>query len=158
MSVPRGPGWHPFSQARASRSGNDGPIHAVGWRVVVTHPGGGSKRVTLTDREATSALDTVAAGAEVEILAWHPSAKGTRYRVRSTDGGVEGWVGAASLKSRPRPPSSAGTGTAAPSAHVKIPVRGPKDAAPQIRTPPFAPRVATKVVRRAPTSVKKGSR
>jgi len=158
MSVPRGSGWHPFSQARASRSGNDGPIHAVGWRVVVTHPGGGSKRVALTDREATSALDTVAAGAEVEILAWHPSAKGTRYRVRSTDGGVEGWVGAASLKSRPGPPSSAGTGAAAPSAHVKIPVRGPKDAAPQIRTPPLASRVATKVVRRAPRSAKKGSR
>jgi len=158
MSVPRGSGWHPFSQARASRSGNDGPIHAVGWRVVVTHPGGGSKRVALTDREATSALDTVAAGAEVEILAWHPSAKGTRYRVRSTDGGVEGWVGAASLKSRPGPPSSAGTGAAAPSAHVKIAVRGPKDAAPQIRTPPLASRVATKVVRRAPRSAKKGSR
>ena len=158
MSVPRGSGWHPFSQARASRSGNDGPIHAVGWRVVVTHPGGGSKRVALTDREATSALDTVAAGAEVEILAWHPSAKGTRYRVRSTDGGVEGWVGAASLKSRPGPPSSAGTEAAAPSAHVKIPVRGPKDAAPQIRTPPLASRVATKVVRRPPRSAKKGSR
>ena len=67
-------------------------------------------------------------------------------------------LGAASLKSRPGPPSSAGTGAAAPSAHVKIAVRGPKDAAPQIRTPPLASRVATKVVRRAPRSAKKGSR
>src|SRR5213080_1685117 len=155
MSVPRGAGWHPFSHARASRPPNDGPVHAAGWRVLVTSPGGGSKRVTLTDSDATTALATVAVGVEVEILAWHPSAKGTRYRVRSTDGGVEGWVGAASLKSRPGPPSSAGTGAAAPSAHVKIPVRGPKDAAPQIRTPPLASRVATKVVRRAPRSAKK---
>jgi len=159
MSVPRGPGWHPFSHARASRSPNDGPVHAAGWRVLVTCPAGGSKRVTLTDSDATTALATVAVGVEVEILAWQPGAKGTRYRVRSTDGGVEGWVGAASLKPRLRPPSSAGAGTAAPSARVRIPVRGPKDAPPRARTsPPSAQRVAPNVVKRAPRSAKSGSR
>ena len=59
MSVPRGPGWHPFSHARASQPRGDGPVHAAGWRVVVTCPGGGSKRVTLTDSDATTTLATV---------------------------------------------------------------------------------------------------
>ena len=159
MSVPRDPGWHRFSRARASHPPNDGPVHAAGWRVVVTCPGGGSKRVTLTDSDATTALDTVAAGVEVEILAWQPSTKGTRYRVRSTDGGVEGWIGAASLKPRLRPPSSAVAGTAAPSARMKMPVRGPKDAPPRTQTPPpSAQRAATNVVRRVPKSAKRGSR
>ena len=159
MSVPRGAGWHPFSHARASRPPNDGPVHAAGWRVLVTSPGGGSKRVTLTDSDATTALATVAAGVEVEILAWQPSAKGTRYRVRSTDGGMEGWVGAASLKPRLRPPSSAGLGAAAPSARTRMPVRGPKDAPPRTRTSPAsAQRAATNVVKRAPKRAKSGSR
>src|SRR5437867_467948 len=85
MSVPRGSGWHPFSHVRGSQPRNDGPVHAAGWRVIVTSPGGRSKRVTLTDSDATTAVATVAAGAEVEILAWQPSAKGTRYRVLSMD-------------------------------------------------------------------------
>ena len=159
MSVPRGPGWHPFSHARASQPRGDGPVHAAGWRVVVTCPGGGSKRVTLTDSDATTTLATVAAGGEVEILAWQPNAKGTRYRVRSMGSGVEGWVGAANLKPRLRPPSSVGAVPVVPAARMKMPVRGPKAAPPGTRTsPPSAQRAATNIVKPAPKSVKRGSR
>jgi hypothetical protein len=76
-------------------------------RTVLTCPVGTSGRVTLTDREGTTALATLAAGVEVEILAWQPYGQGgTRYRVLASKAGVEGWLGAASVKPRelPAPP------------------------------------------------------
>jgi hypothetical protein len=69
--------------------------------------------VTLTDDSGTNVLATVADGVEVEILAWLPRRGGdTRYRVTPTGGGVEGWLGAASLQ--PRPPLSLKAGATQP--------------------------------------------
>src|SRR5262249_42843256 len=81
------------------------PILAVGRLAVVTCRSEKSDRGTLTDENGTAALAPVADGVEVEILAWRPRrGGGTRYRVVPTKGGVEGWVGAASLKAREIPP------------------------------------------------------
>ena len=105
----------------SSRQEKDGPVLAVGWRVLVTSPDGRAQRVTLTDADGTSALATVAAGAEVEILAWRPHRSGgTRYRVVPTNGGTEGWLGAASLAPRQRPVSRPPVAAAAP-IKVKVP-------------------------------------
>jgi hypothetical protein len=81
-------------------------VLGVGSRAVVTSPGAGSGRVTLTDDSGANALAAVADGVEVEITAWRPRRGGkTLYRVVSTTGGVEGWLGAESLQPRtvPRP-------------------------------------------------------
>jgi hypothetical protein len=76
--------------------------------------------VTLTDIEGTTPLATVADGLEVEILAWKPfGAGGIRYRVLSTKGGVEGWLGAASLRPSQLPRSSP-SGSADPSERAKL--------------------------------------
>jgi len=156
MSVPGGPGWRSLSHA-AARPPKDGPIHAAGWRVVVTCPPG-SKHVTLTDSDATTALATVVAGTEVEILAWQPGARGTRYRVRSTAGGVEGWVGTASLKPRLRPPASAAVRTVTPSAHLRMSVAAPHNTPPVTRkSPPFSRRAKAAIPKPAPKSAKRGS-
>ena len=157
MSVPMGPRWRSLSHG-ASRAPNDGPILAAGWRVVVTSPVAGTKRVSLTDSDATTVLATVAAGIEVEILAWQPGARGTRYRVRSTQGGVEGWVGAASLKPRLRAPASVAAGPAASSARMRMPVSGSKNAPLLARKSlPSAQRAIT-LSDRAPKRAKRGSR
>jgi hypothetical protein len=47
---------------------------------------------------------TVAHGARVEILAWQPAGPdGTRYRVRSTIDGIEGWLSGRQLRAVERP-------------------------------------------------------
>jgi len=104
MSLPRGPRFPTFAGVRRPPTGKDRPILGVGWRVLVTAGGGSSKRVTLTDETGTSALGTVADGVEVEILAWRPRPGGdTRYRVFLRSGGLEGWLGAGSLRPRVTP-------------------------------------------------------
>jgi hypothetical protein len=51
------------------------------------------------DDAGTSALTSLADGTEVEILAWRPrGAVGTRYRVRLTRGGLEGWLESVNLR------------------------------------------------------------
>jgi hypothetical protein len=125
MPLPRGPRFPMFAGVRPPSTPKDPPVLGVGRRVVVTCRKNGSDRVTLTDENGTSALATVADGVEVEILAWRPRRGGdTRYRVVSTTGGVEGWLGAASLK--PREPALAPKmATAAPSARLALPTRTP---------------------------------
>src|SRR5262245_49543062 len=104
-----------FGSVRPSPVPKDQAVLGVGWRVLVRCRNGGSDRVTLTDETGTSALSTVADGSEVEILAWRPHRGGdTRYRVVSTRGGVEGWLGGASLRARPPSPSLTVAPPAAP--------------------------------------------
>jgi hypothetical protein len=68
----------------------------------------------LTD-EADSPLADLSEGDEVTVLAWRPAWAGTtRYCVRVTESGLEGWLPAAALRSTktaissvPTPPPSA---------------------------------------------------
>lgn len=121
MHFPRGPRAPSLFDGR---SPTDGKVLGVGWRVVVTCPDGGPRRVTLTDDGGTKAVATLAGGIEVEILAWRPRRGGeTRYRVVPTTGGAEGWVGATSLRPRtttPPAPRIAG----APAPHAPSRARG----------------------------------
>jgi hypothetical protein len=51
------------------------------------------------DALATVAHGTIAQGVRVEILAWQPSGpNGTRYRVRSSSDGLEGWLSGRQLQ------------------------------------------------------------
>jgi hypothetical protein len=130
MPVPRGPHYPTFPGVRPSPPKGD-PVLGVGSRVVVTGRGAGSGRVGLMDDSGTSTVATIAEGAEVEILAWRPRRGGeTRYRVVPTNGGVEGWLGAASLQ--PRPPSpSPSPATPAPADRVASPARTAPGKAPR---------------------------
>ena len=110
MPLPRGSRFSTFGAGRAPvgrpSASKAPPAIGVGSRVLVTCHAGESDGVTLTDESGNSALTTVADGAEVEILAWRPRrGADTRYRVVATGGGVEGWLGAKSLKPRQPPPS-----------------------------------------------------
>jgi hypothetical protein len=54
----------------------------------------------LTDDTGADAQTRLADGTEVEILAWRPRGFGdTRYRVRSTRNGLEGWLAVDNLRS-----------------------------------------------------------
>lgn len=76
-----------------------GPLFAVGQRVSVTCSGGHLARVALIDDADGGALGSLADGTEVEILAWRPSGfRGTRYRVRATSNGLEGWLAVDNLR------------------------------------------------------------
>jgi len=81
----------PQSQGR-----NGGPVFGVGRRAFVRNANG-KGLVVLTDAAGKVALGHLADGAEVEILAWIPRRAATLYRVQSTDGAVEGWLGVADL-------------------------------------------------------------
>ena len=72
-------------------------VFAVGRRVYVAGGHDRSARVTLTDG-ADGPLANLKDGAEVTIVAWLPNAAGTRYRVRVTDSGVEGWLPVGNLR------------------------------------------------------------
>jgi hypothetical protein len=94
-----------FARSEQGRTAKDGPILAVGRRVVVASASSGPRHVTLTHEDGTTVLTTLAPGVEVEILAWRPARSGgTRYRVVPTQGGVEGWLGAANLRPHLIPP------------------------------------------------------
>lgn len=114
MPFPRGSRFPTLPGAPPPTGPKAPPVLGVGWRVIVKSQGG-EGRVTLTDETGTSALATVEDGTEVEILAWRPHRGGdTRYRVVSTPGGVEGWLGGASLRARPPSPSFTVAPAAAP--------------------------------------------
>jgi hypothetical protein len=67
--------------------------------VLIAAPAGGPSKVTLMDALATVAHGTIAHGACVEILAWQPAGPlGTRYRVRSSKDGLEGWLSGRQLQ------------------------------------------------------------
>jgi hypothetical protein len=131
------------------------PVLGVGSRVLVACRGTGADRVTLMDATGTSALATVADGIEVEILAWSPRRGAeTRYRVVPTKGGVEGWLGAGSLRARPPAPVPIPP-PAVSSARLASPKR-----APAVESPPARrPRPATaSVVRKTTTAPRKKTR
>ena len=112
MSIPRRPFLPHSNVGQSSRGRLNGPILAVGRRVLVTCSSEGARRVTLTDSTGSTALATLADGAEVEILAWQPRGPGgTRYRIQPTAGAVQGWLSAANLRAPavPAPPPTVGT-------------------------------------------------
>jgi hypothetical protein len=80
-----------------------GVVLSVGTRALVT-PLAGTSGATLTDDNGMATGQTLAAGVEVEIVAWRAGGRsGNRYRVRCVDDGVEGWIGGAMLQPRPQP-------------------------------------------------------
>src|SRR6266566_2804933 len=102
MAVPQ----RPFFPQPPARTRGGGSVLAVGRRVLVSCPGGATGRATLTDAKGTTPLATLPHGAEVEILGWQPrGASGTRYSIRSSESGVEGWVGGDGLRAPAPPPS-----------------------------------------------------
>jgi len=105
MYFPRTPRVPSFANgARSQSSPTERVVLGVGSRVIVVCRNSGSEAVALTDDGGTKEVATIAGGVEVEILAWRPRRNGeTRYRVVSTPGGVEGWLGATSLRQRPAP-------------------------------------------------------
>ncbi len=126
MSLPPRPRLPIFGNKRLPAA-NGRAVLGVGSRAVVASPGAGSGRVTLTDDSGANALATVADGVEVEITAWRPRrGSNALYRVVSTTGGVEGWLGAESLKPRvlPAPPKPA----AGAQATTRTPVAEPEPA------------------------------
>ena len=75
-------------------------VFAVGRRIYVACPNGSSSCVTLTDDLGTVPVGSLVDGSEVTIVAWRPGVAGkTRYRVRATDTGIEGWVAVGELRS-----------------------------------------------------------
>ena len=77
-------------------------VFAVGRRVYVASAGDGLTHVALTDDAGADARTHLTDGTEVEILAWRPRKfDGTRYRVRVTREGFEGWLAGDNLRSTP---------------------------------------------------------
>jgi hypothetical protein len=77
-------------------------VFAVGRRVYVACAGDGLAHVALTDDAGADARTHLTDGTEVEILAWRPRKfDGTRYRVRVTREGCEGWLAGDNLRSTP---------------------------------------------------------
>lgn len=137
------------------------PSLGVGSRAHVMCSAGESAGVTLTDDSGTSVLTTVADGAEVEILAWRPRrGADTRYRVVSTGGGIEGWLGAKNLRPRAQPvPSPKAPASAAPVARIALPARTvPVPSQHARRSPAVAAAAAVSVKTSPPKSTKRGSR
>jgi len=92
-------------------------VFAVGQRVYMGGAGDRPERVTLMDRADKAALTSLADGAEVTILGWLPGWAGTtRYCVRVTDSGLEGWLPVGDLR---------GTETSLPPAAPPLPVVDP---------------------------------
>jgi hypothetical protein len=74
-------------------------VFAVGRLAYVANPNDRSVSVTLTDDGGTMPIAKVGDGTEVAILAWRPGWAGnTRYCVRATSSGVEGWLAVANLR------------------------------------------------------------
>jgi hypothetical protein len=116
MAFPRGPLRAP-APARIRVA-----VFAVGRRVYVACAGERSARVMLTDADKKP-LGTLCDGAEVAILAWRPAWGGTtRYRVRATGSGLEGWLPVGNLRGTEAATSSAPT--APPPTVPPAPLRG----------------------------------
>ena len=101
------------------------PVFAVGRRVYVAACAGDrSARVTLTDDTGKTPLASLGGGTEVAILAWRPGPAGTtRYRVRATDSGLEGWLPVGNLRGSQAAVTSAPTAPSPP-AVPPAPIRG----------------------------------
>ena len=80
-----------------------GVVLSVGTRALVT-PLAGMSVGTLTDDNGMATGQTLAAGVEVEIVAWRSGGRiGNRYRVRSVADGAEGWIVGNMIQPVPRP-------------------------------------------------------
>ena len=91
----------PVNQYRASSPPprSTGTVFAIGRHVFVACPIASTSGVTLTDDTGAQAHGKLRDGTEVEILAWRPRGPlGTRYLVRSSAKGIEGWLGAGELR------------------------------------------------------------
>ena len=125
MDVPQ----RPFFPQTPTRTRGGGAVLAVGRRVLVSCPSGTTGHATLTDAKGTTPLATLPHGAEVEILGWQPrGAGGTRYSIRSSESGVEGWVGGESLRAPvpPPPPATATLAEASRPAKATSPAAAPR--------------------------------
>jgi hypothetical protein len=88
------------SSFRAPRpAGSKAAVFAVGRRVYVASTNDRSVSVTLTDDGGKTPVANLGDGTEVAILAWRPGWSGnTRYHVRTTSSGVEGWIPVGNLR------------------------------------------------------------
>ena len=109
-------------------------VFAVGRRVYVACAGDRSAHVLLTDDAGNTPLASLGDGAEVAVLAWRPGWSGTtRYRVRATDSGLEGWLPVGNLRGTAAPIALALAGSPPPAvlpaalrvrqSPVRVPVR-----------------------------------
>ena len=90
--------FRPAASAPA-RGRSPAVVFAVGRRVFITCTAPSPARVSLTDDLGATVCGSLRDGAEVEIVAWRPlGSQGTRYLVRSSSKGIEGWLGAADLR------------------------------------------------------------
>jgi hypothetical protein len=95
-----------FSGGRFRSPASAGPrarstssVFAVGRRAFIACAAEQLTGVILTDDSGATALGTLRDGVEVEIVAWRPlGSRGTRYLVRSSRDGIEGWLGVADLR------------------------------------------------------------
>src|SRR5262249_39594816 len=77
-------------------------VFAVGRRGYVAGGGERPAHGALTDGGGAGAPARLGDGTEVEILAWRPrGSRGTRYRVRATRDGREGWLAVDNLRGTP---------------------------------------------------------
>ena len=88
-----------FARSTIRRSSTDTIVHAVGQRVYVNRSGSSLAHVELMNDKGTTAVASLGDGVEVMVMAWKPGgSNGTRYCVRSTGDGVEGWLAAVNLR------------------------------------------------------------
>lgn len=117
--------WSPNRSSRsASGSRHGGPVFGIGRQAFVNGRDAPKRLVPLLDEGGSSVLGTLPDCEEVEILAWMPRGAGTRYCVRSTKDGIEGWLRAADLRATRNPPASGAVAGKA-GAPVSIPPRMP---------------------------------
>jgi len=109
MGFPRGPLRTPAPvRIRAA-------VFSIGRRVYVACADERPARVALMDEAGTTPLTSLGDGTEVAILAWRPGWAGaTRYRVRATDSGLEGWLPVGNLRSTEAAITSVPTAPPAP--------------------------------------------
>jgi hypothetical protein len=104
MALPRASRFSSFGGAPPRVAAKPSLVLGIGSRARVRSGSANSRRVTLTDDAGTESVATLPDGVEVEILAWRPRGGETRYRVASSNGGIEGWLGVGSLeRAEPRP-------------------------------------------------------
>jgi hypothetical protein len=74
-------------------------VFAIGRHVWVACAPDGASAATLMDDTGRVTVAALRDGTEVSIVAWRPGwAGGTRYKVRATATGTEGWLGVANLR------------------------------------------------------------
>ena len=92
-------GGHRPTASAPVRGRSPGVVFAVGRRMFIACTTARVSSVILTDDSGAIVCGSLRDGAEVEIVAWRPlGSRGTRYLVRSSSTGIEGWLGAADLR------------------------------------------------------------